>query len=192
MNTLTMFSFWRTSAARMLDLAMQLRPIRWVWTDKMLREHANSPQLDGYEPGAWVYGLDAQNVRDVLSKPLARIGLRVAVIDKKTGVLTVNYRLVAMVLFVAIGTANARYATLRPALAHMVPQSGPRMMSRWRLLMPAKSTTLRDRCHDHLASLKWFVRVLDELARASELNAAAMRARPGSEDGALPHTHHPA
>ncbi|CAN7336522.1 hypothetical protein LJR230_001762 [Trinickia sp. LjRoot230] len=102
----------------------------------------------------------------------------------------VNYRLVAMVLFVTIGTANARYGELRPALAHMVGHSGPRMMSRWRLLMPAKSTTLRDHCHDHLTSLKWFVRVLDELARASELNAAAMRARPGSEAEALPHTHH--
>ena len=40
-----------------LHLAMQLRVIRWVWAEKMLR--MGGPQIVGYRSGAFVYGLDA-------------------------------------------------------------------------------------------------------------------------------------
>lgn len=183
------FSFWRISAPQVLDLAVRLRPIRWVWTDKMLRQYADDVQLAGYEPGSWVYGLDAQNVRDVLSAALSKLGLIVTQVDPKTGILTVNYRLVAVVLFIAIGAANARHRVLRPKLAHMVRFSGPRMMSRWRLLTTVDLVTLRDHCHDHLASLKWYVRELDALGRAIAMNTCApaeppLAREPGLPDGA--------
>jgi len=162
----------RFSEAEVLSLTLSLRPIRWVWTDKMLS--MGGAQLDGYVRGTDVFGLDACNVQSVLSEPLRRAGLEVVVkVDPVTGFLTVRYRLVALMLFVAIGAANARYRALRPRLKHLVPHSGLRPVSRWRLLVTPDISAIQYCCHDHLTSLKWFVGRLQDLESKLQVNADA-------------------
>jgi hypothetical protein len=168
------------SGQEILDLAVQLRPIRWVWTEKMLK--IGGPQIVGYKRGAYVYGLDAQNVRSVLSEKLGKAGLRVVAINPSTGLLSVNYRLVAVVLFIATGAANSRYRLLRPRLDRLVPYSGLQTISRWRLLFTLRSVTFQDRCHDHLASLKWFVGQLESLENKLRINSVTHNAYTDSDE----------
>lgn len=168
------------SGPEILGLAVQLRPIRWVWTEKMLK--IGGPQIVGYRRGAHVHGLDAQNVRSVLSEELGKVGLRVVAVNPSTGHLSVNYRLVAMVLFIATGAANKQYRLLRPRLDRLVPYTGLQALSRWRLLFTLRSVTFQDRCHDHLVSLKWFVGQLESLENKLRINSVTHNACTDSDE----------